>query len=138
MIRPKTLVTVVLAGLLSAATVKSQQAPKKSDADSERQAIQEAIRFEKAKVAAANAQAEKDAGVKPAKTQAAETKAAPKAEPKKEPKTEAKPARSQAQSDAVSEAVRFERAKVAAAEAEQRKQTARAENEQPRRAYSRR
>lgn len=84
MIRLRTLVTVVLAGLLSAAAAKSQQAPKQSGPDSDREAMQEAIRFEKAKLAAAKAQAAKDAGAKPAKKAAAVEEKKPTAQAQSE------------------------------------------------------
>src|SRR5574341_1934818 len=82
--------------------------PKPAPAGSEREALQEAIRFERHKLATAQAQRRKEGRGKAAEpTAAAERRA-----------------RAQSESEALQEAIKFERHKVAAAGEQDRKEAA--------------
>ena len=121
---------LLFAGCLGAVGA-APQSSNTAGGDSERAGLQEAVRFERHKLAAARAQMQKEGRRAEAAPQPAEQPGQPKTAPAK------------SDNNAVEEAVQFERHKIAAAQLQERKdaaEVARAESrkpEQPRR-YSRR
>ncbi len=120
---------LLFTGCLGAAVAAPQTAATAARTDSESEAVKEAIRFERYKLAAARAQMQKDGRRAEAAPQPAEQPSQPKTAPAK------------SDNQAVQEAVQFERHKIAAARAQERKdatETAQAPKPEERRRYSRR